>query len=242
MYIAQHGTAWVPVEITMRRQGFLKAWQLGAKEWAENAGSGQAGFWPVREAWAAYAPVGLPGDEPIITLPGLEQVIARYQTETGRYLDQAVGPQVAKLKAQASGSGSASLAAMNSLGVLYAKTGWIDKASEAFRKVLATKSYMPAILNMGNLLFTQGDWKGALAYFDQASDIDPKNTHVLLNEAKANQELQNYDAAKRSYDKLKSLDPSLAAQYAYLGSDAADQGSRAADVATERSAVLWEND
>ena len=242
MYLVQHGTVWVPVEITLRRAGFLKAWELGAKEWAENSASGGAGFWPVKEAWAAYAPVGLPGEEPVIALPGLDQVVVRYQTEAAKYLDEAIGPQVAKLQTQAGTDSAKGLAAMNSLGVLYAKTGQTDKASVTFRKMLAAKSYMPAILNMGNLLFTQGDWKGSLQYFDQASEIDPKNDHVLLNLAKANQELQNYDEAKKDYDQLKRLNPNLAAQYAYLGGGGADQGSRAADVATERSAVIWEND
>jgi tetratricopeptide (TPR) repeat protein len=242
MYIVRNGTAWVPVEITMRRAGFLKAWQLGAKEWTENSGAGQAGFWPVKEAWAAYAPVGLPGDEPVIALPALDQVVARYQVEASKYLSEAIGPQVARLQAQTGTSGATGFAAMNSLGVLYAKTGQPDKASELFRKVLASKSYMPAILNMGNLLFTQGDWKGSLQYFNQAAELDPKNDHVLLSLAKANQELQNYDDAKKNYDRLKGLNPGLAAQYAYLGGGGADQGSRATDVATERSSVIWEDD
>ena len=131
---------------------------------------------------------------------------------------------------------------MNGLGVLYAKTGQGDKAADLFRKVLAKKSYMPAILNMGNLLFSQGDWTNALSYFNQAAEIDPRNGRVLLNLARTNQELQNYDDARASFEKLKKVDPTLAAQYAYLGTGSADTGSRAADVATERGSVLWETE
>ena len=60
-YVAYQGKVWLPVEITLRHQGFLKAWELGAKEWNENNPIGQAGFYPVQEAWKVYKPVGLTG-------------------------------------------------------------------------------------------------------------------------------------------------------------------------------------
>ena len=33
--IFEKGKAWVPVEITIRNEGFLRDWKMGAKEWRE---------------------------------------------------------------------------------------------------------------------------------------------------------------------------------------------------------------
>ena len=41
-FIYQDGKVWLPIEITLREGGFLKAWQLGAKEWRENKAKNQA--------------------------------------------------------------------------------------------------------------------------------------------------------------------------------------------------------
>ena len=87
------------------------------------------------------------------------------------------------------------------------KYGQADKAEKQFKQVLAKKPYLPTSLNLGHLYFTKGDWKNALLSYQQASEIDPRNPHTLLSLARVNQELQNYGDAKKSYDKLKAIDP-----------------------------------
>jgi hypothetical protein len=49
---------WIPIEITLVREGFLKSWQIGAKQWRETSRSGTAAFFPVHEAWEIYEPIG----------------------------------------------------------------------------------------------------------------------------------------------------------------------------------------
>jgi tetratricopeptide (TPR) repeat protein len=236
-FIAYKGKAWIPVEITAVHDGFMKAWELGAKEWTENNSIGQAGFYPIQEAWSVYQPVGLPGADITITVPQSDTILHAYLGEVQKYLDAALAPMVATLQAQIKTSGS--LAAMNSLGVLYAKYGQSDKAVLQFKQVLAKKAYLPSILNLGHLYFTQGDWKNALVSYQQASEMDPRNAHTLLSLARVNQEMQNYDGAKQNYEKLKAIDPTLAGQFAFLG-EGKEGGTRAADVETERKVILWE--
>jgi hypothetical protein len=43
--IFKYDAAWVPLEVTAIKDGFLKAWETGAKEWRESDTRGQAGFW-----------------------------------------------------------------------------------------------------------------------------------------------------------------------------------------------------
>jgi tetratricopeptide (TPR) repeat protein len=80
-----------------------------------------------------------------------------------------------------------------------------------------------------------------LEFYQQASDVDTNNPHTLLALARVNQELQNYDDAKKSYQRLKELNPTLASQFADLG-EAKESGTRAADVESQRKAVIWETD
>jgi hypothetical protein len=159
-FVPYKGHVWIPVEITMRHQGFMKAWQLGAKEWNENSISGQAGFYPIQEAWANYQPVGLPGIESTINVPQSDKILAAYLQEVQKYIDKELAPQVAKLQDQI--KSTRSLPAMNSLGVLFAKYGQTDRAEAIFKQVLATKSYLPTLLNLGNLYYLKEDWKSAL--------------------------------------------------------------------------------
>ena len=237
-FIPYKGHAWIPVEITMRHQGFMRAWELGAKEWNESTAASQAGFYPVQEAWASYQPVGLPGVEATINVPQSDKILAAYLQEVQKYVDKELAPQIAALQDQI--KSTRSLPAMNTLGVLYAKYGQMDRAETVFKGVLATRPYLPALLNLGNLYFLKENWKDALSCYSQANEIVPNNPHVLLGLAKVNQELQNFADLKKNYDKLKAIDPTLASQYAYLG-EGKESGARAADVATERKAVIWEN-
>jgi tetratricopeptide (TPR) repeat protein len=238
-FIAYNNKAWIPIEVTAIHDGFMKAWQLGAKEWMENKSTGQAGFYPIQEAWSVYQPVGLPGADTTVSVPQSDAILRAYLSEVQKYLDTALAPMVAGLQDQIRTNGS--LAAMNSLGVLYAKYGQSEKAEKQFQIVLLKKPYLPTILNLGHLYFTQGNWKRALASYQQASEMDPRNPRTLLALARVNQELQNYVDAKQNYEKLKALNPELASQFAFLG-EAKETGARAASVERQRRAVIWEAD
>ena len=237
--ISRSGRAWIPIEVTSVHGGFLKAWELGAKEWNESSLAGEAAFYSVQEAWKVYQPVGLPGAEVAVAVPPSDMILTAYLREAQKYLGLALAPLVASLQDQIQSSGSA--AKMNSLGVLYAKYGQEDKAEQMFKDALARTRYAPALTNLGHLCFKRENWNDALTYYQQARELDPTNSTVLLALARVNQELQKFDEARADYDALKSTDPGLAAQFSYLG-DAPEGRTRAVEAATARSAVLWDGD
>ncbi len=240
-FIVHGKTAWIPVEVTLRHEGFLKAWEEGAKEWNQANPVGQAGFYPVEAAWNVYDPVGLPGQGQNITVPSSDKLLATYLAEVTKYIDQAIFPQVAKLQAQIQASGS--LSAMNKLGILYAKYGQPKKAKIEFTQLLKEKSnYLPALLNLGNLAYLDQDWPNAQKYYQKASELVPNNPHVLLAVARVNQQLENYGNVKRSYAKLAKIDPVLAQQYSYLALGSQAGSARAADIQAEQKQVLWEGE
>ncbi len=236
-FIAYRGRAWIPLEVTSIHEGFCKAWEIGVKEWNENSLTGQAGFYPISEAWTEYQPVGLPGTDAAAAVPQSDRVLAAYLAETQKYLDLALAPQVARLQKQVSGDGGAR--AMNSLGVLYAKYGESVKAEQMFKGALTQRPFLPALLNLGHLYFREGRWNDALSLYSQAGDLDPSNPRTLLALARVNQELQRYADARASYEKLKAISPELAAQFSPSG-EGTQTGTRAAGVSLERRAVTWE--
>jgi tetratricopeptide (TPR) repeat protein len=238
-FIAYKNRAWIPIEVTSIHDGFVAGWQLGAKEWAENTAGGKAGFYPVQEAWSVYQPAGLPGADTTVSVPQSADILHAYLAEAKKYLDTNLSPAVARLEQTIKSSGS--VTAMNNLGVLYAKYGETEKAEKEFKLAAAQKTYLPAIVNLGHLYFLQGNWKNAFSFYKEANKMSPGNPHTLLALARVNQEMGNYAEAKQNYEKLETIDQSLASQFAFLG-EGKNNGARAADVATERRTIVWESE
>jgi hypothetical protein len=67
----------------------------------------------------------------------------------------------------------------------------------------------------------------------------PNDPAALVTVARASAALGKFDAALANYQKLKSLDPKLAAKYSYLGGEG--DGTRAADAAKTKGDLLWQD-
>ncbi len=238
--IFANGKTWVPIEITMVNDNFLKAWEEGAKEWRENRARNQAKFYPVHECWKEYEPVGLPGVEADVTLPPKLEVVNAFQQEVIRYIDREIYPKVSKLQALIRKE-SDNIKYINKLGVLYAKYGLIDKATLQFKKILEKEEYVPALINMGNIKYLSKDMVGALSYYKRAEVKSPNNPKVLLCIARVNHELENYGLVKVAYEKLKQVDPALAEQFSYLALRG-DEASRAAEMSAAKEVIVWDED
>ena len=78
----------------------------------------------------------------------------------------------------------------NELGVLYARYGQYDRAQKEFAKLLAKEEYVPALVNMGNILYLSDQKDKALEYYNRAYAKDPENPRVLLAVAKTNRDLR----------------------------------------------------
>ena len=234
--IFREGRSWLPVEITMRNDGFVKAWTAGAKEWRENVSKGKAGFFPMHKSWEVYEPVGFSGI-PTLVMPAREKVISRYVAEVGKFIKREIYPQESRLLREIEHRPE-DLSLANRLGILYARYGLDDKARSEFDKVLEKKDYLPTLVNMGNLYYLNGEMKKAQEYYKRAQAISPNNAKVLLSVARVDHELENYGMAREAYNKLKEVDPSLAERFAYLGLRG-EEASRAADVGEIKGIVIW---
>ena len=230
---------WIPIEVTELSDGLLKAWQTGAKQWREASARKQAGFIPIRDAWVLYEPVGLPGESYTVSIPPDDRIVSAYLQELITFIDREIYPKIAEIQAEINRTGG-SPASHNRLGVLYARYGLYDRAEREFNRVLDwDNAYVPALVNLGNIYYLNGDIKNAKEYYDQAYRQQPDNPKVLLTIARVNHEMENYGTVKETYDRLKKVDPDLARQFAYLdlrGEDA----TRAAAIGRVKEVVLWE--
>lgn len=235
--IFRDGWAWIPVEITLRDEGFITAWQLGAKQWRENNSAGLADFYPVREGWGVYQPVGLPGSATLASMDS-DEVEDEFAGELMDFIDREIASEVATLQARIDES-PRNPRWYNKLGIVYARYGVDDRAVSYFEQALARRdSYAPALVNLGNIHYLSGDVFSALDYYEQAQAIAPDHPDVLLNVARANHEIENYGTARRAYAKLQDVSPSLANRFAYLDlrGEEADRAAQAGDV---DGMILW---
>jgi TolA-binding protein len=236
--IMKDGTAWLPIETTLRKEGFAAAWQEGARQWRDASAKDKAAFYPVREAWKEYQPVAIPGIAAVTSQKSPKAAAAAFKAELSSFVEAETGPRVAVILAEMKKSGQ-SAALYNKLGVLYARYGMLDKAQEQFAAALKGKDPGSAVFNMGNILFVQGKYADALGYYNRALAASPNDPNALLSVARANAALGKYAAALDSYNKLKAADSKLADKYAYLGGG--DAGVRAAEASAERSDLSWKD-
>ncbi len=233
----REGDTWIPVEITILNEGFLRAWEQGAKEWRENAAQGKAEFYPTEEAWKIYEPVGFQ-QTAAIDLPDKSTVVEYFQKDLDAFVNMEMHEREKSLLARIQKTGE-STKLLNNLGVLYARYGLEEKALEQFDKILQREDYVPALLNAGNIYYVRENYKTALSYYEKAYNKDPANAKALLALSKTQYRLGNRSEAKEAYAKLKILNPELAVWPAYLDTKTESE-TRASFQMPQDEIILWD--
>jgi tetratricopeptide (TPR) repeat protein len=236
--IFRNDKVWVPIEVTERDKSFMGAWQEGAKEWRDNLSKSQAGFYPVREAWATYEPVGLPGSGSPPALPDASQLVKDFRGDVTALVDREIFSRVAELQAAIAKS-QESPKTINVLGVLYARYDLVEKAEREFKRSVAKSEFGPALVNLGNLSYMSGDMDTALVFYNRAYKKDPKSPAALLGIARASHEIENYATVKKAFAELKTVDPDLASRFAYLELKG-EEATRAAEISEVKGIVIWQ--
>ncbi len=228
--------AWVPLEITALEEGFLRAWQLGAREWREAQAASAAGFWPTHEAWKLYEPVALAAGESLFEPPRSSELLARYQGAMAAFVERETGPRAERLQAEAAASRK-DPRPLNKLGVLYARYCVYDKAEASFRASLKAAETEPAWLNLGGVLSLKADYKGALAAYKSAYRLVQGSPKALEGLVRSAYELDDRDAASRWLEELARVDRGAAERHAYARPGGQAVGARAGPAAGIRASA-----
>ncbi|MBL8968104.1 MAG: tetratricopeptide repeat protein [Spirochaetaceae bacterium] len=211
-FLTRDGRAWIPVEVTAVKDGFFRAWRLGAQEWNRAGASGQGGFFPIREAWKTYEPVGFVEGGIAVAIPSPERIVAEYRSEIRRVQEALAGPRVAAIQSADRAAGRGPQQSANRIGVLYAQLGMLDKAVEQFTAASKGGSYAPALANLGNALYLQGDPKAAYAQYMKALALSPDNPTALAGAARASYAMRDFTRSDELLARLRLANPELAAR------------------------------
>lgn len=236
-FIIMDGKTWLPLEITERRGGFIRAWQLGASQWREHAAKGKAELHPVREAWKVFSPVAMPGSGTPVVPPRGPDFDTRYDEAIRAIIARELAPQESRwLEEIQKTQGSAR--ARNSLGLLYARYGVYDKAEAEFTAILKDRAYLPAMINAGNIALIRRDYPVALRYYSEARSMQDGQLSAIVGMLLAQYELGNHAAVAQLHTEITRIDPAMAANLAYTVSTGISEG-RASATLESKETVLW---
>ena len=232
------GTAWVPVETTALDEGFLKAWEHGLRQWREHAENNEAAFFTTADAWKLFQPVSFGGAYDI-SLPDESVVTESFLRQLNAFRDQQIYAGEKKLLERIEETGG-NARLINRLGLLYSRYGLYDNALQQFTRVLEKESYLPALMNRGNVYSVLGELGDAQAAYEAAARADPNNARVLIALTRIYVSAGDMLKAREAYTRLKALSPELARKFPLLETDAGQAG-RASELGGEPSEVFqWE--
>ena len=222
LVVREDGSVWMPVEVTLVRDGFLRAWKAGAQEWSRAAADGKAEFVTMNYAWNE---AGFPDVDTGRVLQGSVSSpdTARVYEATSLSLSQVA---TAEIKTRADEllallkktPGDAKL--LNRLGVLYARFGLLKDARTQFDLIVKTTKDVPSstLINLGNLSYLEGRYQDAFDFYSRALTKSNDSVVAILGKARAAYELRKDDEVKKAYDQLLRAAPDTANEYAYLNS------------------------
>jgi len=232
-------TTWLPLEVTAINDSFIKAWQIGAKEWYDNHEKGLAKLIRIHDAWNQYEPVGIPGEDTRIVLPDQHMILTAYDAILRRFIAQEVEPRAAKIKLDIMASGN-NARQVNRLGVLYARYNMLEQAKAEFEKA-GKQGYGPSISNLGNIYYLQKKYPEAIHQYQAALALVPSDKTALIGLARSQYETENYAESSKAYALVQKSDPSLAGQYPYLVSRT-DGAARASSAGERGGKAAWNED
>ncbi len=171
---------WVPVSMSMIKEGFMNSWYKAVEELNEMQENGeQIDFYNINEAWQTYPSVGFSGGEDINILPLESSLVTSAETNIARYITAEFGPQIAALQEQMKQQG-VSVKLLNKLGMLYLRAGMYSSSITIYERS-ANMGSTTAMVNLGNIASIQKRFDDAKMWFEKVLSINPNNKAARTN-------------------------------------------------------------
>jgi len=238
-FIFLDGEAWVPVRVSMLREGFLRAWSEGAAL-VKSTADARDKFYRLTDAWRDFPPAGVPGIEAATKKPSEEQVRAAFDNAVSLVVAKEVLPRAERMRLSFGADGGSGRQ-RNSLGVLYARYGMYAEALVEFQAA-AKLAYDKAAVNIGNVAFLMADYETAALWFEKATGENPSDVAAIIGLARSLYELDRYDEADVLFRKATDFLPELAERYGYLSAKLTGSTARASAVMDRGGGMLWDED
>jgi tetratricopeptide (TPR) repeat protein len=242
LLVEKNGTIWIPVEITLAGEPFVKAWKEGAQELNETISKNQdVGFYLTGDAWSLFVPVTLEefGWEPEV--PSKAQIAKLFDRDINTLVGSEMEQKIAKIQNEILAEPK-SAKLYNKLGVTYARYGRYEEALKSLEKAVALdRAYFSAYNNLGNVYYLTGKYEQALTYYKKALNYSD-NALILINIARTLYKLGSYEDARTYYLSAVEKKSSFKDKYAYLETRVTQTGIRASDRARMDTMVEWDSD
>jgi hypothetical protein len=178
------GDVWMPLSMSFFNDGFMAAWDGGARALNELfAAGGEAGFIALENAWETYPPAPLPAQGGAFRGGGdpgdsADAVMRQYIAREIQPLALAVQRQITSGGGSSVAGGPSLTSLHNRLGILLVRSGRIAEGKAAYERAAGLGS-VPAMVNRGNLALIEGDYGAAERWLRQALAREPGNTGAL---------------------------------------------------------------
>jgi tetratricopeptide (TPR) repeat protein len=239
MLIEKGDNVWIPVEVTLAGQQFMRAWQEGARQYTKTVmNNEEVGIYPTAEAWGEFVPVTLEewGWEPDVPQKG--QIEKLYEKDIALLVGSELDGKVRELKGMISRE-PRNAKLYNQLGITYGRYGKYEDAISNLKKAIdLDKRYASAYNNLGNVYYLTGRYEEALSYYMKALDYN-KSPLILINISKTLHKIGDYEKAKTYYMSAVQKDKRFEKKYAYLGRGTGEE-LRASDRAKIDVMVEWD--
>ncbi len=205
LHVDAQGRVWVPVEVTLVGRSFSEAWESAAATLA----SRRHAVIEIKEAWKKYAPLRPRAPAPDIVAPPSAAVRALFTEDLRRQEEALTSPRMREL-AQRIAADPRDAAALNVLGILLARRGYLGRAAAHFERVIELlPGFAGGYGNLGNILYEQGRYPEAVrSYEESLSRTERPEVHVEL--ALTWCEIGKFDRAREHYRRAMQIDQSLA--------------------------------
>jgi hypothetical protein len=205
LYVDEQDRVWVPVETTLLGKSFSEAWRTGARMLEER----KYEIIEIKEAWKKYPPILLPDEAPTLAVPSRREIWPLFEQDLKIQEQTLVGGRVMKLQRKLV-KHPADVAALNSLGILLAKHGYLLQAEARFRKVVdLAPGFAGGHSNLANVLYEREVYEEAIERYLQSLAIDPASPEVHVELALTYCEVGRFDRAREHYRLAMDLDVDL---------------------------------
>ncbi len=220
MFVAHEMYVWVPVEVSLMGQPFLKAWKEGSRSHARGStGEFEKEVFYTREAWNTFRPAILPPSNGSVATPkkeAVEKIFANEVNDLRRMVIRFRGAEYLDTLSK----NPKDVPALMQLALIKAKAGEEGAALTIFKKVLELNPrHAGALNNVGNIYFVTGRYHEARSAYRAATELEPQDALIWINLGRCCQKLNLVPEARDCLQKARALNPLVSKWFGTLFSE-----------------------
>lgn len=216
LYVIYNGKLWIPVETTIVGSSFIKAWELGAKNYYQWQNKGLT-LLDVHASWGTFKPATLPESTQVAMEIGTRQIEAKFPRDLLSVLK--ISSQTKnRTYMQALEKNPADMNAHLQAAIVLARMGDRSEAMKYLDKIIAAEPKNAAALNnRGNIFMMDEDYASAQKSYQAATQAAPEDAEVWVNLAKSYKAVNNMKKAKEAFVSAQKIDATIKNKYKALG-------------------------